>query len=155
MIRLRPTTLDDLPALFENGRDPEANALAGTKPRAWPAFVEAWTTMLAEPRAVARVIERDGVRVGAINVFPVEGVDTLGYWLARAWWGRGIATCAVGLLLEEHPRRPLVATVAADNLASLRVLAKHGFVERARTWTEEDARRLARWTVTLGRPAGA
>jgi RimJ/RimL family protein N-acetyltransferase len=152
VIRLRPTTRGDLPTLFENGLDAEANALAGTKPRAWPAFVEAWTAMLADPRATARVIEREGLCVGAINVFPSDGVDTLGYWLARAWWGQGFATRAVGLLLEEHTRRPLVATVAADNLASLRVLAKHGFVERARGWTAEDARRLARLTVTLELP---
>ncbi len=153
MIRLRPTTIDDLPGLFENGLDAEANALAGTKPRAWPAFVEAWIGLLADPRATARVIEREGTCVGAINVFASEGVDTLGYWLARAWWGQGIATRAVGLLLHEVSRRPLFATVAAHNHASLRVLAKHGFVERARVWTEEDARRLARTTVTLELPA--
>jgi RimJ/RimL family protein N-acetyltransferase len=153
MIRLRPTTLEDLPALFENGVDAEANALAGTKARRWPDFVEAWTTMLLDPRATARTIEREGLLVGAINVFPLDGIDTLGYWLARAWWGQGIATRAVGLMLDEIACRPLVATVAAHNLASLRVLAKHGFVERTRTWTEEDARRLARITVTLERPA--
>jgi RimJ/RimL family protein N-acetyltransferase len=93
-----------------------------------------------------------GALVGGIAFTPsrVEPAAELGYWLARAWWGQGIATRAVGLLLHEVSRRPLFATVAAHNHASLRVLAKHGFVERARVWTEEDARRLAGMAARRG-----
>ena len=52
----------------------------------------------------------------------------VGYWVDRALWGRGIASRALELLLREVVGRPLHATVATSNGASLRVLRKCGFV---------------------------
>ena len=46
----------------------------------------------------------------------------------RAHWGMGIASRALHLLLGEVTKRPLVATAATSNGASLRVLQKCGFV---------------------------
>ena len=42
-------------------------------------------------------------------------------------WGAGIATRALGLLLELVLVRPLYARVASDNAGSMRVLQKSGF----------------------------
>jgi RimJ/RimL family protein N-acetyltransferase len=58
----------------------------------------------------------------------MDGEDHVGYWIDRAFWGRGITSRALRLLLEEVSRRPLVATTAISNGASLRVLQKCGFV---------------------------
>ena len=66
--------------------------------------------------------------VGYISCFPADGVDHVGYWIDRAFWGRGIASRALHLLLQEVAKRPLVATAATSNGASLRVLRKYGFV---------------------------
>lgn len=60
----------------------------------------------------------------------VEPVET-GYWVGRPYWGRGFATAAVALLIEEARRRGirrLAAHVFPDNVASARVLEKNGFV---------------------------
>ena len=63
----------------------------------------------------------------------MDGEDHVGYWIDRAYWGKGIASRALHLLLREVAKRPLVATVATSNGASLRVLQKCGFVvERVR-----------------------
>jgi RimJ/RimL family protein N-acetyltransferase len=52
------------------------------------------------------------------------------YALARAHWGQGLASEAIPALLayglEEHGLNRIIATVAPDNLASQRVLAKAG-----------------------------
>jgi RimJ/RimL family protein N-acetyltransferase len=58
----------------------------------------------------------------------MDGQDHVGYWIDRAYWGKGIASRALHLLLREVAKRPLVATVATSNGASLRVLQKCGFV---------------------------
>jgi RimJ/RimL family protein N-acetyltransferase len=65
--------------------------------------------------------------------------DHVGYWIDRAYWGRGIASRALHLLLQEVAKRPLVATAATSNRASLRVLQKSGFVvERVRLSPASD-----------------
>ena len=71
--------------------------------------------------------------VGYVSCFPADGEDHVGYWIDRAFWGKGIASRALHLLLLEVVNRPLVATAATRNGASLRVLQKCGFVvERVR-----------------------
>ena len=65
--------------------------------------------------------------VGYVCRFPADGQNHVGYWVARAWWGRGVATRALHLLLGEVSDRPLFAAVATSNRASLRVLEKCGF----------------------------
>jgi RimJ/RimL family protein N-acetyltransferase len=52
------------------------------------------------------------------------------YWIAREHWGKGIATKALGMFLRDArmQRRPLNASAARDNIASLRVLEQCGFV---------------------------
>src|SRR4029453_19193159 len=49
------------------------------------------------------------------------------YWIGREFWGRGIATQALAVLLSAVKTRPLYARAAKDNIASLRVLEKCGF----------------------------
>jgi RimJ/RimL family protein N-acetyltransferase len=87
--------------------------------------------------------------VGAINVLVMDEVESLGYWIGREFWGRGIASRAVALMCKEVTMRPLFATTAEWNHASLRVLMKHGFVEESREWTVETERSVARVTVKL------
>lgn len=153
-IALRRTTAADVPLLFAFEREEAANALAGTRPRDWPTFSARWSEILADDDGsrtgvVPRVILADGVVVGAVNISPQDGADSIGYWIAQRHWGRGIASRAVALMLEEYRRRPLLATVDARNRASLRVLAKNGFAIRSRSWTPENVRCAARETIWL------
>lgn len=134
--------------------DEASNQLAGTKPRDWETFRARWDEILADADGTKtgvtpRVILADGVVVGAVNVSPHDGGDSIGYWIAREHWGRGIATRAVGLMLGEFVRRPLYATAAGNNLPSIRVLEKSGFRLVSRRMTPETARTVARETVTL------
>jgi RimJ/RimL family protein N-acetyltransferase len=61
------------------------------------------------------------------SVQPLE----VGYWVGRIHWGRGYATSALRLLIEEARRRQisrLTADVLPNNPASIRVLENNGFV---------------------------
>lgn len=154
VIRLRRTRIEDVALLHSFESDEASNALAGTKPRDWNTFLTRWTQILRDidgsvTGVTPRVIEADGIIVGAINIAPHEGADSLGYWIARAYWGRGIATRAVALMLAEFQRRPLVATTSSGNFASIRVLEKNGFVITSRVITPETQRTVQRETVTL------
>jgi RimJ/RimL family protein N-acetyltransferase len=52
----------------------------------------------------------------------------IGYWIDKTYWGKGVATRALALFLEEIELRPLYARVAKDNQGSIRVLEKCGFI---------------------------
>lgn len=80
-------------------------------------------------------IVADGGAVGGIGCVPGADIERfsaeVGYWLAREYWGRGIATDAVRLIADYAFDRlgllRLFALPFADNAASIRVLEKAGF----------------------------
>jgi RimJ/RimL family protein N-acetyltransferase len=88
-----------------------------------------------DSRARYFAIEVAGALAGGIGVEPYDGerdgTAAFGYWLGRAYWGRGIATEAAQMLaghaLGSGGFRRLEASVFAENLASARVLEKCGF----------------------------
>lgn len=130
-INLRPITPADLPTLYEIQTDPESNEMAGTKPRGREAFFAIWASHFANPAINPRVIEIRGTAgheiAGSISRFPADGLDCVGYWIARQHWGRGIASRALAAFLLEEPRRPLHATAARSNEPSQHILTKCGF----------------------------
>jgi RimJ/RimL family protein N-acetyltransferase len=146
-IRLRRTARGDLPALFALQSDPESNQMAGTKPRTREVFFAVWERHFANPAINARVIEIDGVIVGSIACFQAEsegGRDSVGYWIARSYWGKGIASRALRMFLEEERRRPLHATAARSNVPSQRILETCGFRCVGFRMGEETERFVAR-----------
>lgn len=127
MVVLRPVLLEDLAAIFEFQRDADAAAMAAVYPRSREVFDAHWARNLNNPNTTARAILVDGVLVGSISCFRTEGRDYVGYWIDRAHWGRGIATRALAILLQEVAIRPLYARAARENVRSVRVLERCGF----------------------------
>lgn len=128
-VRLRPVEDRDFPAIFEHQRDPASVAMAGVPARERDAFDAHWARNLADPANVLRVIDVDGAVAGTCVSFLLDGRRMAGYWLDRAYWGRGIATTAFALFVAEIPERPLWATVLPTNRGSRRVLEKNGFLQ--------------------------
>ena len=136
---LRNVGPDDLPRIYEFQLDPESNHLAVTIPRSAEAFDAHWDIALRDPNITAKAIIVGDVLAGCISCFNMDGLDAVGYWLGREFWGRGIASQALNLLLTEVSTRPLYARVATSNGASLRVLHKCGFVvERVQVSPADD-----------------
>ena len=84
-------------------------------------------------------IEVDGEAAGAIGY--VRGVDVerysaeIGYWLGEKYWRQGIASEALSLVtnhvFESINLLRLFALPFADNIGSIRVLEKAGYVREA------------------------
>lgn len=141
-VRLREIERVDVPRMYEFNLDPVANRLAMTIPRSADAFEAFWIRVLADPTIIAKAISVADVLAGYISCFKLDGVDAVGYWIGQEFWGKGIATSALELLLKEVPVRPLHARVATTNRASLRVLQKCGFVVRSIQVSPADDRFL-------------
>jgi RimJ/RimL family protein N-acetyltransferase len=132
-IALREVHDSDLPVFFRQMNDPEALRMAAFTPED-PADRDAFETHWRKIRAsadVVRTILGDGDVIGSAAVYGEPGEREVTYWVDRAYWGRGVATAALRVLLAEVPDRPLYARAAADNTGSLRVLEKCGFEKSA------------------------
>ncbi|MEO6350767.1 MAG: GNAT family N-acetyltransferase [Candidatus Limnocylindrales bacterium] len=129
MITIRQPVESDLPILYEQQSDPVAQKMAVFGGRDWDGFQEQWRTrILANPANVARVIVlEDGTVAGNVLCWPHDGRRYVGYWIGREFWGRGIGSEALRLLLADVTERPIYAWVALSNRGSVRVLEKNGF----------------------------
>lgn len=149
-VRIRPVASEDLPTLFEFQLDTESNQMAFTHPRSADDFDAHWSKILNDPSVVARAIVADASLAGCISCFTCDGTDSIGYWIGKQFWGRGIATRALTLLLEEVRSRPLHSRVAVSNIASIRVLENCGFHEVRREWSPATERYVECEEIVMG-----
>src|SRR5712692_4273267 len=139
----------DLDPFCEMMADPEFRRLSGGRPlsreeaeksfrsivvgqevRLWPKPMGLWAT----------VFKPEGRYIGRCGIYPHRGDDTvvipgegvLAFYLARPYWGQGLATEAGRAFIEfgfsELGLSRIVAGANVKNLASNRVLQKLGFV---------------------------
>ncbi|MFC7546872.1 GNAT family N-acetyltransferase [Plantactinospora sp. GCM10030261] len=129
-VALRAIDDSDLDALYEQGRDPEAvwmAAFTAKDPDDRAAFDLHMAKIRAAPEGILRAVTVDGRLVGSVASFVMDGETEVTYWIDRAFWGRGIASRALAMLLESVPVRPVFARAASDNVGSLTVLRRAGF----------------------------
>ena len=130
-VALRPVEIADLDAIFDQMRDRESvhmAAFTAEDPNDRSAFDAHMEAIMSSSENRIWAITADSRFVGTIASYVSEGVTEVTYWIDRTRWGQGIATRALGLLLEEEtPDRPIRARAASDNPGSLRVLDKAGF----------------------------
>ena len=85
-------------------------------------------------------IEMEGAAAGGIGIHPLTDIyranAEIGYWLAEAYWGRGIMPLVISKMVnyafEHWDIRRLFARPFGRNPASQRALEKAGFVLEAR-----------------------
>ena len=140
-ITLRPWLETDAKALYKYASDPEVGPRAG-----WPPHIseeeslEIIRTVFNNPTTWAIVWNETGEAIGAIGYGPScdcslparEGEPTVGYWVAKPYWGKGVCTEALRLMIahirETTVIRSLISGHFVDNIASGRVMEKCGFV---------------------------
>ncbi|MGR5063139.1 GNAT family N-acetyltransferase [Photobacterium sp. DNB22_13_2] len=101
--------------------------------------VDRWLDSMAQTGAVLRLTYQKQV-AGYLFVFPEsDNGYRLGYVLAEAQWGKGLATEAmqglVSYLSEQEHAARFIAGVEPDNVGSVKVLKKLGF---AYDYSEQD-----------------
>src|ERR1700676_396594 len=117
-IQLRNVEADDLPLFFEHQRDPIAVAMVAFRSREREAFDQHWAKLLADETllkktiVVASAVSTENHVAGNIGSWTSEGKREVGYWIDRAFWGRGVATEALSAFLRLEPTRPLYAGVS-------------------------------------------
>src|SRR5512134_2597140 len=127
-IELRDVIETDLRVFFEQQLDPEATQMASFPSRGEEAFMTHWRTkVLGDGSVLVKTILFNGEVAGNIVCFEQLGDREVGYWLGKDYWGKGIATQALGEFLKQIETRPLYAHVAKHNIGSRRVLEKCGF----------------------------
>lgn len=149
-VSLREVRREDLETLFRQVNEPEGMRMVGSVRDSHTdhdAYMARWETIFGNEKVTVRTIVvpgGDGSEVIAGSIACFERVaepsrpcrllpgPEIGYWLGRAFWGKGIASEAVRQFVAEVPRRPLYARAASDNVASIRVLQKAGFREIGR-----------------------
>jgi RimJ/RimL family protein N-acetyltransferase len=127
-VTLRAVLESDVPVFFEHQRDAESVAMAAFPAREHEAHVAHWKKTMANASTTLRTILFNEEVAGYVVSWNGSTGREVGYWLGRGFWGRGIATQALRLFLQQESRRPLFGHVARHNLASRRVLEKCGFV---------------------------
>jgi [ribosomal protein S5]-alanine N-acetyltransferase len=79
------------------------------------------------------------VLVGSIGLKDMDLLNKkadLGYWIGQEYWGRGIATECVGLIIDyafyssDLGLREVIAYVFPENKASIRILEKNGMKKK-------------------------
>lgn len=140
---LRPWCGGDLDALVRHADDPQVVRGLGER------FPSPYTRAdgegflaghVIEADGLSRAIEIDGRACGGIALRPGRQERrcgaSLGYWLGRAYWNRGLMTRVVARYAPWAMRQlrlaRLEATVFDDNPASARVLLANGFAEEGR-----------------------
>lgn len=131
--RLRSLVAADLPRIYAQQADPEACKLARVAQRERQDFDSHWERIQADGNVDVRVIDAGGEVAGYLVCFGSWDQEEpasprqVGYWLGREFWGRGIATAALRLFLDELEERPLMAFTSPDHRASQVVLERCGF----------------------------
>jgi ribosomal-protein-alanine N-acetyltransferase len=137
-LTLRPYASTDIEAMAAMFDDPEVTAFTylGRRNRVQTqAVLDEYMAFLAENRwGMLAILDRaTGEYLGEVGLFVSPmGTVALRYALARAGWGKGIATEASAAVIEDTFGRlglpKLVAGVKFENPASLRVVEKLGFI---------------------------
>ncbi|MDT9697726.1 GNAT family N-acetyltransferase [Streptomyces sp. P17] len=138
IVALRDVVDADLEAFLAFEHDPEAVRRSRFTPRPRDRFMRHWKErVLGDPDGFVQTVTLDGEVAGNLVAWWEGERRFIGYWLGRAYWGRGVGSRALGLFLERETTRPLYADPFKDNTASVRLLEKHGF-RRTGTVTHGD-----------------
>ncbi len=133
-VTLRKLDREDLKHFYVWASDPEVAKTKACEAITSLDEAEKFLIEVAEKHPYFKTICLDDLPIGSVTLLPVKEPRVckaeLGYVLSRAYWGKGIATRAVQMVLEsgfeELGVNRIEAFVEPSNLASQKVLAKAG-----------------------------
>jgi len=144
-VTLRKLRMSDLNRIMEMFPDPEVTSAIGltlseNPPKITREFEKKWLKkaikeyMKKKPSSYNLAIISDGIHVGNVGAYKIDYENDLvavGYWIGKAYWGRGIATMALKLFINELNKKFKIKRIEGFaftfNPASMRVMEKCGF----------------------------
>ena len=141
-ISLRPWQESDAEALFKYASDPEVGPRAGWPPhKSVEESLEVIRNVFSTEGMWAIIWKESGEAIGCVGYLPASSSNLkiaedhaeVGYWIARPYWGKGICTEALQLVIDYCFKEKGFTTLWGDyfpsNPASGRVMEKCGFVD--------------------------
>ena len=140
--KLRPWHREDAVSLIKHANNPRVaiNLRDGFPYPYTPQDAGIWLETVNENRDnIILAIEVNGEAAGGIGLHGLKDVyrynTEVGYWLSEKYWGKGIMTDAVSVMVEhaftQRSWLRIFATIYEYNLSSMRVLEKCGFKKEA------------------------
>ena len=142
-LMFRAHKLEDLDPFCAMEADPDVRRFVGGQPRTRRAAERKFRSVHLRPmrqrmRLWATILKSEGRYIGYCGVYrhfgasgAIPGEGVLAFYLARAYWGQGLATEAGRAFIEfgfrEIGLSRIVASAEVGNEASVRVLKKLGF----------------------------
>ncbi|WP_259386397.1 GNAT family N-acetyltransferase [Pseudoalteromonas sp. MSK9-3] len=137
MVTLRDLCDDDASLLVKYLNDAEVNRYLSSKIPTPYTFSDAtwWIGIGSKDNAIVKAIEFKGSFCGVIGAytqaFEYAHSAEVGYWIAKPYWRKGIATEALQLftadIFNQTSISRLFNPVSAPNITSMRVLEKAGY----------------------------
>ena len=127
---LRKSQIEDLEVFFSNQKDPDAIHLAAftsKNPNDREAYINKWSRLLKEESVHMQTILLEGVAIGCIVKFVIQGEAEITYALKKEFWGQGIVSRSLQEFLKIENTRPIFGRTAFDNFGSQKVLETNGF----------------------------
>jgi ribosomal-protein-alanine N-acetyltransferase len=144
-VTLRKFKISDLDRIMEMFPDPAVTSaigltLSAKPPKITRAFERKWLKKSIKeyskkkPKSYNVAIIVDGIHVGNVGSFDYDysnGSAEIGYWIGKDFWGKGIATAALKLFVDEIANKfklkRIVGHAFTFNPASRKVMEKCGF----------------------------
>lgn len=141
-ILLRPWLNSDAEMLFKYASDPDVGPRAGWPPhKSVEESLEIIRTVFNAEGTWAVIWKESGEVIGCVGYLPASASNLkiaedhaeVGYWIARPYWGKGICTEALQMVIDycfnEKGFTVLWGSYFPSNPASGRVMEKCGFVD--------------------------
>ncbi|MCQ8877476.1 GNAT family N-acetyltransferase [Pseudoalteromonas shioyasakiensis] len=140
MLRLRDFKPKDQALLINYLNNPDVKRYLSPKiPSPYTVDDARWWVETGSKAGGIFAIEKDGLFIGCVSAIAGEleycKSAEVGYWLAKEYWGQGIVTAALALLIAQVQATTdivrLHAVVFEGNTGSSKVLLKSGFKHEA------------------------
>lgn len=133
-ISIRPLRIEDSEPYFHQASHPDVWRLGRMKPLRSLLDTQRFVRTMRDRRdcQAFAIVDDTGSFIGAVFLEYSESFGQISYWVNRSCWGQGVASIAVTTALSALRNVPgltrATAAIACDNLPSIRVIEKCGFV---------------------------
>ena len=160
-VSIRPLRFSDAPELYENVKDKEIVTWTVSIPHPYPKdgalkFIRKARYNIEKNKSSAFgiVLKDTDTVIGVVELMVFDWKNRnaeIGYWLGKKYWGEGLMTEAVGLVLKfgfgNLKLHRIYARLFEGNTGSARILEKCGFKLEGRL--REERYRYGKWHDTL------